>query len=372
MGWFPRQSEKFSKENRIFRPILAGATARERAIACVGSLIGISLTGFLCSILFGNDPHLPLIIAPIGASAVLLFAVPASPLAQPWSIVGGNTISALVGVAVFHVVDEPVIAAGLAVSLAIGVMSLTRSLHPPGGAVALTTVLGGQTVWSAGFMFAFVPVALNSALLVILGICFHKFSRRTYPHIPSPVVANTHGTQDPPARLRIGFQSEDLDKALESLDESFDVDRDDLDRLFKQVELQAMMRTHSEVLCRDIMSRDVIKVVATTDVGEARHLLLEHNVRILPVIDNDGRLVGTVGLRDLAYTISTVEEAMIAPVIAKADDTASSLLPALTDGRAHAVVIVDEKDKVLGLITQTDLLLAIAHLPLSKGFQQNR
>ncbi len=92
--------------------------------------------------LLGNGPHLPLIVAPIGASAVLLFAVPTSPLAQPWSIIGGNTISAFVGLAVTQFVDDPALAIGLGVALAIAAMSVTRSLHPPGGAAALTAVLG--------------------------------------------------------------------------------------------------------------------------------------------------------------------------------------------------------------------------------------
>lgn len=97
-------------------PILTGAMLRERLIGCLGALIGISLTGFLCNLAIGGDLQLPLIVAPMGASAVLLFAVPASPLAQPWPIGGGNTISALVGVAVAQMVSDPLLAVGLAAS----------------------------------------------------------------------------------------------------------------------------------------------------------------------------------------------------------------------------------------------------------------
>ena len=78
---------------RLFVPILAGATLRERIIACIGATIGIALTGAIGGLVLGNGPHVPLLVAPMGASAVLLFAVPASPLAQPWSIIGGNTTS---------------------------------------------------------------------------------------------------------------------------------------------------------------------------------------------------------------------------------------------------------------------------------------
>src|SRR3954469_21072672 len=108
-----------------FAPILAGATIRERLIACLGALVGIACTGLICNWVLGQNSSLPLVVAPLGASAVLLFAVPASPLAQPWSIIGGNTISALVGVIVAHFVHQPVLAPGIAVARALGAMSVS-------------------------------------------------------------------------------------------------------------------------------------------------------------------------------------------------------------------------------------------------------
>lgn len=110
---------------RLFSPILTGATLKERLLGCLGALVGTCLTGFVCTLPYGHHSQFPLIVAPIGASAVLLFAVPASPPAQPWSIIGGNTISALVGVSVSYFVEQPMIAIGLAVSLGILAMSLT-------------------------------------------------------------------------------------------------------------------------------------------------------------------------------------------------------------------------------------------------------
>lgn len=67
----------------------------ERFRACIGALLGILLTGIVTYLIEGNSSSLPLIIAPMGASAVLLFAAPSSPLAQPWSIIGGNIIAAI-------------------------------------------------------------------------------------------------------------------------------------------------------------------------------------------------------------------------------------------------------------------------------------
>lgn len=344
---------------RFFAPILAGATLRERLIACVGALVGILLTGMISGSIFGGGASLPLIVAPMGASAVLLFAVPASPLAQPWSIVGGNTISAFVGVLCAMFVPDPLIATGLAVAIAIAVMSFTRCLHPPGGAAALTAVLGGPVVASWGLLFPLVPVALNSFLLVALGILFHKLARRNYPHVVAPP-ANTHATIDPPASRRVGFTGADVDAALEALDETFDISREDLDRVLRQVELQAAIRATPHILCWDIMSRDVICVHQDDSSEDARSLLLKHNIRALPVKDGNERLVGTVGLRELTEPGATVGSNVAAPVVARADDRAMSLLPALTSGAIHAVIIVDEDHHVLGLISQTDLLAAAA------------
>lgn len=346
---------------RLFVPILAGATLRERLLACIGATIGIALTGVISGLAMGGGPHVALLVAPMGASAVLLFAVPSSPLAQPWSIIGGNSISALVGVTVAHFVHDPVIASGLAVALAIATMSFTRCLHPPGGAAALTAVLGGPAVVSAGFLFPFVPVALNSAVLVALGFIFHLLSRRNYPHV-HVAAANNHGTADRPPVERVGFRPEDVDAALAALDETFDIGRDDLERLLRQVELHAMVRSHRTLLCRDIMSCDVISVQETATADEARKQLLDHNIRTVPVVDADGRLAGAVGLRELTQTTGTVKGVMSKAGTASPETPAMNLLPVLTDGRSHAVVIVGAERRILGLITQTDLLAAAARL----------
>ncbi|TGT71081.1 HPP family protein [bacterium M00.F.Ca.ET.159.01.1.1] len=351
---------------RLFAPILAGATLRERLLACIGAVIGIALTGVISGLVMGKGADVAMLVAPMGASAVLLFAVPSSPLAQPWPIIGGNSISAFVGVTVAHFVHDPVVASGLAVALAIAAMSFTRSLHPPGGAAALTGVLGGPAVAAAGFLFPFVPVALNSTILVALGFLFHKLSRRNYPHVHRPA-ASDHGTADRPPAERVGFRPEDVDAALSALDETFDIDRDDLERLLRQVELQAMVRSQRTLLCRDIMSRDVISVPETATADEARKQLIDHNIRTLPVVGADGKLTGAVGLRELTKATYTVKEVMSKAGTASPDAPAMSLLPVLTDGRSHAVVIVDGERYILGLITQTDLLAAAARLHPTEG-----
>lgn len=345
---------------RLFNPILAGATLPERLVGCVGALLAICLTGLVCGHFVGTNARLPLLAGPIGASAVLLFAVPASPLAQPWPIIGGNTMSAFIGIAVGRLVDDPVLATGLAVSLAIAAMSFARCLHPPGGATALTAVIGGPAVATYGYLFPLLPVAINSLLLVALGVAFHKVSRRGYPHRPTTSVTNKHLTSDKPPQMRVGFLPQDVDAALESEHEAFDISRGDLDRLLRLVEQQALSRTHGHLRCEDIMSRDVITIRADDSAARARELLLKHNVRILPVTDDRGRLAGAVGLRDLAQQDRAVAAFVVPAATAAPTDPAVSLVARLTDGKTHAVVITDEEKRIVGLITQSDLLAALA------------
>jgi len=341
--------------SRLFAPLLAGATWRDRLVACLGALIGVVATGLICGLLLGNDPHLPLLAAPMGASALLLFAIPSSPLAQPWSIVGGNTVSALIGLMVGRYIPEPALAAGAAVALAIAAMSLLRCLHPPGGAAALTAALGGPLVSAYGLGFAFVPVGLNALVLTLLGMLFHRFSSHSYPHRPA-MALNRHGTKDKPAGQRIGFNEADIDAALDDLGEAFDIDRGDLDQLLRRVEMHALSRSRGLPRCADIMSRDIIRIEGHGEVAEARALLLEHGVRALPVVDPDNRLLGIVGLRELTQHGRHVGDVMASAYATGPDVPAVELIEPLTNGRHHAVVVVDEARRLLGLVTQSDLL----------------
>ncbi len=346
---------------RRFTPRMAGTTFRERSIACIGALIGIGLAGIISGLLTGHGIGSPLLMAPLGASAVLVFAVPASPLAQPWSVVGGNTISALVGVAIAQAVPETAFAAAFAVAAAIAVMSLTRSLHPPGGAVALSTVLAG----SPQFAFALAPVALNSAVLVALAILYHRFSKHSYPHKPKLNAATTHGTADKPPQLRVALIESDIDAALAEDDEPFDISREDLQRIVRRAEFAALERTAQVPRVSDVMSRDVLRIVDHAPWPEAHAMLLAHDLRILPVVDQGNRVMGVVELHELDHPAETVSEVMDEAAVASPDDSILRLVDPLTDGRHHAVLVTDESGVLVGLVTQTDMIVALARLAVT-------
>lgn len=220
----------------LFLPLLAGSNAKDRAIACVGALLGIGATAVLCSVLLQDVRYLPMLVAPMGASAVLVFVVPASPLAQPWAVVGGNVISTLIGVTVATYIEHTAFAAAISVASAIVAMSALRCLHPPGGAAALLPVLG-SSVMDVGYTFAFAPIAINSLMLVLVGIIFHRATGHSYPHRPVPVTGHMMVVPDDPS-----FLPEDVDAALADLGETFDVSREDLDLLFRIAERHASER----------------------------------------------------------------------------------------------------------------------------------
>jgi len=224
-------------QHLIFRPILAGARLLPRLLAVIGAMAGIFLTIILCLQFPIAASDVPIIVAPIGASAVLVFAVPSSPLAQPWSVVGGNILSALIGIMAAQFIPDVALAAGIAVGGAILVMSLCRCLHPPGGAAALTAVIGSESIHAAGYAFAFAPVGLNSIALVSLAMLFHRMTGHSYPHQPAAVAGQ--GKEAHPAS---NFHPEDIDHALEDMDESFDISREDLALLLSRAEAHAMQR----------------------------------------------------------------------------------------------------------------------------------
>jgi CBS-domain-containing membrane protein len=124
-----------------------------------------------------------LIVGSFGASAVLIYGAPKSPLAQPRNLMGGHVLSALVGVAsyrLFH--DNLWLASAVAASTAIAVMHATRTLHPPGGATALIAVISGKNIHDLGFLYALMPVGAGAAVMLVVALVVNNIPKgRRYP-----------------------------------------------------------------------------------------------------------------------------------------------------------------------------------------------
>src|SRR4051812_46069477 len=155
-----------------------GIDGREACSAAGGVTAGLLFAAFFSRVLAPGHHASAWMVAPLGASALLVFGLPASPLAQPWAVLAGNTLSALVGIASASLIPDPVLASGVAVALAMLLMVQMRCLHPPGGAAALMMVLSHQV----DFGFALFPVLLDSLLLVLMGVLYNSLTGRPYPH----------------------------------------------------------------------------------------------------------------------------------------------------------------------------------------------
>jgi len=159
-----------------------GAGLTEIIWAWLGSVIGIGICGYLSTKYF-EPKDLTLIIGSFGASAVLVYGAIKSPFAQPRNLVGGHVISALVGVMSYQLFGETIwLAASIGVSLAVVVMLLTKTLHPPGGATALIAVIGGKKVHDLGFLYVLLPVGAGAVILLLVALFVNNLSKnRKYP-----------------------------------------------------------------------------------------------------------------------------------------------------------------------------------------------
>lgn len=194
----------------------------------VGAGLAIALSAWIGRMALGNDPALPWLIASMGASAVLIFVLPASPLAQPWPVAGSHLISATIGIMINATLGSTWLGAGLAVGLTIAGMSLMRCLHPAAGGTVLITALPSPSVAAAGLSFLLEPLALNVAALLCAGLVWNRLTGHSYPHRPAAPTAQPDWTGQ--------IDDADLDAVLADWDEVLDVSREDLLALFHAVE----------------------------------------------------------------------------------------------------------------------------------------
>ncbi len=148
----------------------------------IGSFFGIGIIAYIQSFYFSDMESL-FLIGSFGATSVLLYGAIQSPLAQPRNLIGGHTVSAIIGVTVMQLLPDTLwIAAPLAVSLSIIAMQFTKTLHPPGGATALIAVIGSNDIHSLGYVYVLFPVLSGAAILLVIALIFNNMTpQRKYP-----------------------------------------------------------------------------------------------------------------------------------------------------------------------------------------------
>lgn len=358
---------------RHFWPAPLGIDGRERLRVIVGVVLGVFLTAVLSRWWGGGDhAHGPWMLGSLGASAILVFGMPSSPLAQPWPVLGGSTLSAVVGAVCAALVPDPAMAGALAVGLSVALMVPLRCLHPPGGGMALYVVLTAGDGWH----LAAFPILFNVLLLLVAGVVYNSLTGRRYPH-----------PQQSPARTAVAqgaFTASDVDAALAHYNQVLDVSRADLEGLLQLAGRAAFQRTLGEVRCADIMSKPPFAVEAGVSLKDAWTLMRAEQIKALPVVDAGRLVIGIVTVADFmrladldtheglggrlrklvmgrAGKPGSVGEIMSSPVqVGSVAQHAMDLVPLFSHGGHHHLPIVDLEDRLVGVITQTDLVRTLA------------
>ena len=305
----------------------------------------------------------PILIAPLGASALLVIAVPSSPLAQPRAVLLGNVTGALVGVLAAQVVPWPVLSAALALGFAVLVMLATRALHPPAGALALVPALSPDMVADLGLRFALAPVAVESLLLLIFAVAWHRVTGRVYPF----------RQRDEVLRAAPRFSRADLAAILARLRLSQNIGVADYARLLAAADEIRRADDRTEGLtCADAAGPPPPVLSPGQPLAEARAALLAGQAYTLPVAGPDGLLLGVLSQSDVLRAADTpadtVAEAMTPhPVGLRADAPLRDALAVLARGGWRAVPLTDARGRVAGMLTRADLIAVLArpgHAPL--------
>ncbi|MDN3640602.1 HPP family protein [Simiduia curdlanivorans] len=327
-----------------------------------------------------------ILLASMGASSVLLFGLPNSPLASPWSFVGGHIIPAAIGVGCSWVIQDMALLAAVTIALTLLCMYTFECIHPPGGATALVPVFAAYEQ-PLGFDFLLYPVASGVLILLLLSLFFKRWVLHKPLINTSDDFDPKHQSQNRPPLKRHGLQPEDFLRALNSADTVLDIGEQDLESLCHKAQSFAYERQQDAFTCASIMSRDVITVSSSTAAADAWKLFHKHRISSMPVVDGQ-RLVGMVSsvdffknltnkpywslLRQLSRLVHkrksrfgrrrTVAELMVGQAhLVKARDTSHivALIPLLSDAGYHHIPVVDAQDMLVGIITQSDLIAGL-------------
>ncbi len=135
-------------------------------------MLGIGFVSWL-----GVVSGIPLLIAPFGATAVLVFAVPDSPLAQPANVIGGHMVASIVSIGLYAIFPHTWWAIGLAVGIVIFLKAALRLTHPPAGADPIVVFLSDP-----GLSFLYLIVPSGAVILVAIAVIVHRLPPRgVYP-----------------------------------------------------------------------------------------------------------------------------------------------------------------------------------------------
>jgi CBS domain-containing membrane protein len=358
-----------------------------KLVAVLSCFVAILIIAVVTQVSVGSTLY-PILVASMGASAVILFIIPSSPLAQPWPFVGGQLCSALVGVTCAQVFPETAISAAFAAGGSVLIMLLLRCLHPPGSATALAPVLAGEPLTALGFDFVLFPVAVNVGLMLIMSLLINRWIMgRDYPIYS---MAKKKTQDQPPIstnKNRSNINEDDLNYALNKSETFVDVSAAEIKKLLLQAEKHHYKQKYRVINCADIMSRDIVTVEYGNDVETAWALMYQKKLQAMPVIDKANRVIGIITWSDFfkhlnlnvydslqekfrafirrSTEINTNKPESIGHLMTKsvkvvaADSHIIELIPFMSEDGFRQVPIVNNEKRLVGMVYQPQLIAAL-------------
>jgi CBS domain-containing membrane protein len=222
-----------------FKPHVSPVTMGEKLKGALSAGLALLLLGF--TVKFLPQLNFPsLVLNSMAAAALLLFAAPHSPMSQPWPVVGGNLLAAVVGWCFTQSGLDYALAAGLSVALTIFLMHTLKCLHPP-GAATLIWVLGAGLTLKPAFTDVLYIVAVNIVIMLFLAVLINNLiPGRNYPaqirHAP-PVKPG----------IAVKISEEDIEHAISKMDGVIDVSVEDLSEIYELASQHAEQRLKEKV-----------------------------------------------------------------------------------------------------------------------------
>ena len=331
-------------------------------------------------------PAYPIILASIGASIVILLIIPSSPLAQPWPLIGGQLMSAFIGVFCANNINDIALAASCTVSLSVLSMLVFRCLHPPATATSLTPLVAGAALTPIGYGFVLMPVAINVAIILVIAIIINRYIL----HLPYPQAFSSpksvHQKKLKPLDIS-AFTEAELNEALAEQDTFYDISPSNIMQLLNLIQHNHVQNQLNPTLCSDIMDPAPITVEFGTEIEDAWRIMHRHRCKALIVVNKAQHCLGIVTWSDFfkyvnidepqpiakqllhflrrtpdvtAHKPESIGQIMSSPVtVMHAEQPIVSLIPTMSLPGFRQLPIVNDAKKVVGMITQAQLINAL-------------
>ncbi len=345
----------------------------------IGTALGVAFVLVATQLVLGQYT----LVAAVGATAVIIFSMPHSPMAQPWSVFGGYLVAVMVALVVSYATSNIVLGISLSLALVVLIMIALKCVHPPAGAIAIFVVAQNPGTVENSWKLM-VGILLVAFLILLAAAILNKFLGRKYPQCYAEQSHNPHKTRDQLPTVRTGITHQDLDYALRRHGTYVDVQESELIDLYETAVSHAFSRKMN-TKCGDIMARDVVSVAEDSSLGEAWALLHKHKIKALPVVSSERLVIGILTIADFLKDLSTratnpiagleelmrhqtlsidngrqVGEIMSRNVLTENVETPISvLIKKLSDLGMHHVPIVNQESQLVGMVTQSDLIASM-------------